>query len=168
MLIVEDGTGVGNANSYADATFADAYFTNRAISTWATLAPELKDGLLVRATETINLLYQFYWVGEQEFVTQSLPWPRLVNDAHLYPVGIQNATAALALFLNSASVFTVPTPEKNGLMAQVTEKTVGPMSIKTEFKKDGFGSRPSLIVPPDIFAYLLPFISAPDSGRVYK
>lgn len=67
-IIVEDGTEVANANSYASASALADYADLRGI----TLTTD-EDVLLIRA---MDALYGRSWIGERVTTTQALEWPR--------------------------------------------------------------------------------------------
>ena len=48
-FIVEDGTGVEDANSYTSVAFADAYFADRNNTTWSGASVADKEFALVKA-----------------------------------------------------------------------------------------------------------------------
>lgn len=72
-IIVEDGTGIANANSYAGATEADTYFSDRAVSAWTGTQ---KEAALIRATAYLDAVYGLRAVG-QPYPGNALAWPRL-------------------------------------------------------------------------------------------
>lgn len=74
-LVVEDGTGLANANSYATAAEADAYFEGHVYnSTWLDKATGEKEQALVHATRMLDANIQ--WNGTKATDTQALQWPR--------------------------------------------------------------------------------------------
>lgn len=73
-MVVEDGTGKADANSYASVEYADDYFSARGVSAWEELETEQKESALIRATDFIDNIYQ--WNGKKLTVTQSLRFPR--------------------------------------------------------------------------------------------
>lgn len=75
-LIKEDGSIVANANSYANATDADAYQANRGRTAWAEATAEVKDAALVRATDYIEGRFALSFVGDRINDVQTLSWPR--------------------------------------------------------------------------------------------
>lgn len=101
-LIVEDGTNVANAESFATVAFADAYHLAMGNTTWAgaTLA---KEQALRRATAVLD---GYSWAGFRTHGRlQALSWPRSgvvdveglgVGTAEI-PSGLQKATVELAL-----------------------------------------------------------------------
>lgn len=74
-MIVEDGTGLNDANSYVSVEFSDDYFSARGVSAWADLETEVKEQSLIKATDYIDSIFQ--WYGKKEFETQSLRFPRV-------------------------------------------------------------------------------------------
>lgn len=100
-FIVETGEGLENANSFISTDFADEYFEDRGDSTWAATDYSDKEVALIRATDYINLSYDF--VGSVSTTTQALEWPRDdaydINGRSLedIPTVLKKATAELAL-----------------------------------------------------------------------
>lgn len=75
ILIKEDGTGLPDANAYANAADGDSYFEGHLYaSAWTAASAENKDAALVFATRLIDAEYQFH--GYTTKATQSLSWPR--------------------------------------------------------------------------------------------
>ena len=74
-MIVEDGTGLTDANSYVSVEFADDYFSARGVSEWADLETEVKEQFLIKATDYIDSIFQ--WYGKKEFENQALRFPRV-------------------------------------------------------------------------------------------
>lgn len=74
-LIKEDGTGLANANSYADVAEGDAYHEGHLYATdWTGASTGIKSAALVMATRLIDAHYQFR--GFKAHSTQALQWPR--------------------------------------------------------------------------------------------
>ena len=74
-LIVEDGTGKPDANSYASVADADAYYDGHLYaSAWTAATTGNKEKALVFATRLIDSQFQFNgWKAHDE---QALQWPR--------------------------------------------------------------------------------------------
>ena len=51
-MVVEDGTGLSNADSFVSVAYADTYFSTRGVSAWASLTN--KEALLIKATDYIT------------------------------------------------------------------------------------------------------------------
>jgi hypothetical protein len=74
-LIKEDGTGLPDANSYADAADGDAYHEGHLYATaWTAAVTGDKEKALVMATRLIDSQYRF--LGFRAHETQGLQWPR--------------------------------------------------------------------------------------------
>jgi hypothetical protein len=101
-LILEDGTGLSNAESYASVAEANTYFTNRNITAW-TGTDAVKEAALRKATDYLDATYS--WAGSGILVdTQALGFPRLdLYDSEgrdissTVPKKLKNATCELAL-----------------------------------------------------------------------
>ena len=74
-MIVEDGTGLPNADSYVSVEFADSYFSARGVSGWESLSTEQKEQSLICATDFIDSIYQ--WYGKKATSEQALRFPRV-------------------------------------------------------------------------------------------
>lgn len=75
-LIVEDGTGKSDAESYISVADADTYHSKRGNTAWAALATETKEVLLRKATDYMVQTYRTQWAGARKQDYQALDWPR--------------------------------------------------------------------------------------------
>lgn len=73
-MIVEDGTGRVDANSYVDIAYADDYFSTRGYTKWEDCTTAQKEMYLVKATDYINFAFKYHGVKATE--TQALNFPR--------------------------------------------------------------------------------------------
>lgn len=73
-LVVEDGTGLANADSFISAVDAATYHTNHNNTAWAALTDAQKDAALRYATAYVDTKFQY--LGYLYKDTQSLSWPR--------------------------------------------------------------------------------------------
>lgn len=81
IIILEDGTGVSNSNSYVTTASAIAYHTlfgNDAFVSADTPTQELS---LVAATQAIDLIYGPIFIGYKGTKAQALAWPRLAHSS---------------------------------------------------------------------------------------
>ena len=78
-LIVEDGTGLPNSNSYVDLDDALTYFTQVGNPVWAAAASDdLRASALIRATAFIDATYRGHYPGYRvQQRAQALEWPRV-------------------------------------------------------------------------------------------
>lgn len=137
-LIVEDGTGLSTAESYASVAEFVAYHTSLGNTTAAALNTTTIEQLLRKATAYMLQRYRPRWDGWRKTSTQALDWPR-------YYVPIKDA---LILYGGSSSYYddaSVPQLVKNAcsslawraysttLLADesrtVMSETVGPISV---------------------------------------
>lgn len=95
-LIIENGEGLSNSESYVDVDYVDAYFLKRGINEWASLTN--REQLIVRAMDYIENNYTYQ--GTKLLSTQSLQFPRLINGETVYPIALKNAVCELALKSN--------------------------------------------------------------------
>lgn len=110
-IVVEDGTGLSNAESYISVAEANTYHTNRGNSSW-TGTDAVKEAALRKATQYLDVTY--VWNGDIKSTTQSLNWPRdnVVDNQgrdleDSVPQKIKDATAELAVASLSADLLTV-------------------------------------------------------------
>ncbi len=101
-IIVEDGTGLANANSYCSEDTLDTYCDDRGI----TLADGDAEAALVRATAWIDNTYRTRFAGWQvRLRAQALQWPRIgvydLNGIYVatdsVPIEIVQATCEAAI-----------------------------------------------------------------------
>lgn len=125
-MIVENGTGLTDANSYVSVEFADDYFSARGVSEWDNLETEKKEQLLIKATDFIDCIYQ--WKGKKEFESQALRFPR-VNlrdyegmEIKGIPSCLKQAVCDASLLANSGELF--ETAEQNGDVVSETITTL--------------------------------------------
>lgn len=74
-MVVENGTGLSDADSYVDVDFADNYYSARGETFWADLTDEKKEVYLIVATDFIDKEFDFYGKALNE--EQALSFPRL-------------------------------------------------------------------------------------------
>ena len=137
-LIVEDGTGKTDAESYISVADADTYFTNRGNATWAALNTTEKEQALRKATDYMQATYTLRWDGIRVTTGQALDWPRAyvqIKQAtagysvlpayyvdNAVPAAVANACAELAVRASASDLLA-------DVGAQVKQKTVGPLSV---------------------------------------
>ncbi len=140
-LIVEDGTGFLDADSYCSVEFADEYHAARGNLAWGLTSGGDREASLRKATEYLDAYYGARWLGETYADGQSLDWPRSYVPApdrsyggwgysvaawlevSPLPVVLVRATAELALKTASGTVLD---PD---LSPAVKQETVGPITV---------------------------------------
>lgn len=164
-FLVEDGTGVAGANSYASVAFADAYFAERGNAVWAAIDLDAdKEVLLIQATDYIETIYSRRFIGEMVAMQQPLSWPR--NEAEPYaadtvPLPLMKATVEYALRAIAGPLLPDPSVDANGFATVVTKKVLGP--LEREFKVMGNGRISLVRAYPAADGYMVPLL-APGTG----
>jgi len=125
-LIVEDGTGLADAEAYISAADADSYFAARGNAAWDALTTEAKEQNLRLGCDYMEAVYGPRWCGQRKTSTQALSWPR-VNACNIasdvVPAAVKRANAELAV--RSATTGVLLADQS----AQVKQETVGPISV---------------------------------------
>jgi hypothetical protein len=105
VIVVEDGTGLSTANSYATVAEAIAYHVNILNgSAWATATDQ--EAALIMATRLFD--EKVAWKGIKKTKEQSLRWPRsyvygadgYLVDNDSIPQWLKNATSEFARYLS--------------------------------------------------------------------
>lgn len=136
ILIVEDGTGVADANAYATVLQADAYHEGRLhSSTWNGASPDTKAQALVMATRFLDA--NVTWQGERLQIDQALAWPRsgVEWDGHPVPTNmlprpVRDATCELARLLIEQDLQGEQTSDN------IKKLGLGQSAVEIEFKDD--------------------------------
>lgn len=126
-LIVEDGTGVANANSYADVAYARSFAESVGLP-----LPADDNAVAVALLGAMPYIESQPYQGQPAQPGQALQWPRMlviVNGDMLpddsIPEGVKKAQAqAASMVISGTELF--PTIEGQ----RVTEETVGPITTK--------------------------------------
>jgi hypothetical protein len=109
MVILEDGSGVPDANAYLDAAFAGSYFRGKALAAWNSVNAQAQEDTIVIASEYIDIA--FNWKGERKIPGQGLSWPRagvILDgfDVEGVPAAVKKAVCEAAwLYLNGESLY---------------------------------------------------------------
>jgi hypothetical protein len=97
-LIVEDGTGLANANSYVSEAECTAYLAARGKTIAGT-----KEVAIIKAMDFMRQKYRGRWQGIKKTDAQALDWPRydVLVDGYsvlstIVPVEVKNACCELA------------------------------------------------------------------------
>jgi hypothetical protein len=166
-LIVEDGTGLANADALISTEFADAIHDDHGNVTWET-HDQLEKEAAIRNASTF-LTYSLVWAGwPSNERTQALSFPRTgLWDADGYDVSsdavpkeVQRATAFLALFdADNAGAITTPNFEYNKTLIR---KRIGP--IEKEYaviRNDPQSARPTVLFAMEM---IRPFLKGGAAG----
>lgn len=140
MLVIEDGSGVPNANSYVTVAEYRAYAVPRGV-TLPVSDTEVETQLIL----AMDYLEIQPWAGTPTYSDQSLAWPRddlyiggvLIAD-DVIPGKIKFAQMQLAIQVN-AGVDLMPTVV-GGASGAITREKVGP--LETEYATYNVGTQP--------------------------
>ena len=154
VLVVEDGSGLANANAFASAAVvATVLAANPFASAWTTVTTP--EPYIAEATAWLSRLR---WQGVASKFSQALVFPRfgLVTldgypvRADTIPAFLVDATARLALFLSQQS----STPYSDSGLQPRTQIDIGPLKLTPLAQT---------IIPPDVRALLAPYLSSSSS-----
>ena len=168
-FVVEDGTGLSNANAYLAVADADTYWEERGDTVWAALTTAAKQAALIKATDYIEARFGQRFLGTKLLTTQSLGFPR--DD--LYdregtqiegiPTPFKNAVAEYAYRAASADLWNEPHRDPKGRIV-VEREQVGPIiqDKRYAFNRDTSEIKPVPGADRLILQYCFP------SGQVYR
>ena len=105
-LIVEDGSGISDSNSYCDLDFALEYCVNHGYTSWIDMTEDEQKVYLIKGTSFVDNFYE--WKGYKRTSVQSLESPRngLIDNNRTEILGIPNnlkKAVIEAAFINLSS-----------------------------------------------------------------
>lgn len=129
-IIVEDGTGLSNANAYVSVADVSSYATDRGLTfAGATAAQEQA---ITKTTDYIDSYFKF--LGTRVTATQALAWPRTgVTDryegyaipSNIIPQVMKKAVCELAIKVSDGTVLLQDLERGSAIKSA----TVGPVSV---------------------------------------
>lgn len=141
-LVVEDGSGMANADSFVTVEATDAFWSARNVTEWTTASTQAKEAAL-RATADY-LAFAYDWPGQPKSSSQSLCWPRagavdqtgdlIASDE--VPVPIERACFVLAREALTHDLLRETSPDDI-----VTEESVSISGAISESRKYDRGNR---------------------------
>jgi len=158
-FIVEDGSGLSNANALITVVEADQIMENYGASTiWSAADNDAKENAIREATRFINIGYQ--WKGYRVYSTQALQWPRgeVYDDEGNYvennivPEKVKEACAYLALKV--AEGRSLMEDLESASTVKRTKDVIGPLTEEIEYVR---GEEPGVnwqIADKLLFPYL--------------
>lgn len=135
FTVQDDNGSVSGANSYATVAEASAYFSDRGILSWASVAN--KEAALVLATDYLD--ERFNYIGERLNVDQATEWPRYNaydrddNYVEGIPTEVKEAVFEYALLAASQDLNPTPDRDDTGRKVQSKSEMVGPISESVTF-----------------------------------
>lgn len=134
-FVVEDGSGVANANSYVSAADAVTYFTDRGKTALAATATATLQVALVLATDYIDSKFSFN--GTRVLAAQTLSWPRsgaadteegYTVPTNVIPSVLKRAVIELAGKILEGAIL-LEDQDRGGMVSSLK---VGPISLSYE------------------------------------
>lgn len=174
-FVVEDGTGVLDANAYVTVAFADSYFEDRNQTSWSGSDLE-KQGWIVRATDYVETRFYGQFRGYEAFPgIQALQFPRylfgypsVALTTVALPINLQKAVCEYALRAKTAPLAPDPVVDPSGFQISGTHKKVGPIEKDVEYATRGSGSTPQILRPYPAADMLLAGLVKSTQGRVIR
>lgn len=125
MLIVEDGTGIADAESFASVAFADEWLGDRGGADWLALSTSEKEVNLRKATDYMVETYRFLDTPLTE--VQGLPMPGV-------KLGYPSAVAIACVMLADRVRTVVLSPDSDGrVVKRKYEEVVDAVKEETEY-----------------------------------
>lgn len=158
-LIIEDGTGVANANSYVDVAYLDIYAADRGLT--IPTADTDKEIFLLKAMDYLEGRRAEYQ-GSKSVATQSLQWPRQLVQVDCSDVAIDSIPEELKkaqcqlVVEQQKRTLLYPAPITSSIEGLVTQKTVGPLTKKYAFNGKGLANPTKPIIIASVEMFLLP------------
>lgn len=172
-FLVEDGTGLANANSYGSFAGYVAYWADRGLVVGE--IQSVVEAALVKASDYLGLRYCF--VGQRATAAQGLEWPRIYAyrgrpafDAYCVPiegvpVEVVKATYELGKRALAGELAPDPTVDASGQTVVSSRKKVGPIEVEVAF--NGGGSSTFVKRFPAVDQLLRDLVVS-TGGRVYR
>ena len=127
-FIVEDGSVVAGANSYATLEYALSYFADRGRTAEFAGTEDQQRGWLVQGTSYINMRWATRFASTPFAAAQSLPFPRAAgNGAAWMPDNLLQATCEYAARAKRGPLAPDPSVDASGHSVVMTGRKVGPI-----------------------------------------
>lgn len=140
-FVVEDGTGLHDANSLVSVEYADEYFLDRAIPKWGTLTLAIRRAALLQASAYVATQYNFK--GQRLYPDQGTPFPRVGvtdefgNTPNGVPKCVKQVTCELAIRASSGALIQDPAIDEGGRPVKMKQLRVGTLHKTIEFAGNG-------------------------------
>jgi len=148
-FVVEDSTGVPDANAYIDIPFFREYFGDRGVT--FTEDDTVIQTWIVQGTDYIETVFGWRLVGTKKTEEQGLHFPATLAYARdgtliaddVIPLSLMRACAEYARRAKAGPLMPDPTVSAEGYHVVTTRKKIGP--IEKEFRVMGSSGQPILI-----------------------
>lgn len=130
-FVVEDGTGLSNANSYASEAEFDAYWFDRNREDLADTEPEEKQAALIVATDWADLSFRYRGIRKiLDATPQALEWPRTGVVDHftrrfIDPDSVPQAIKAAVIEAAAVALTEDLIPTASATSKEIISETVG-------------------------------------------
>lgn len=186
-FVVEDGTGLSNANAYTSVAFYRAYFTDRGRDVSAQTDQQVQ-GYIVRATDFVEQRFGQRYQGTRKTLTQALGFPRTgvvidgvtLSDAAipaLFQMGVAEYAFRASKYADLAPDSPVPFEREaaNGDSIAATGAVIGKSERVGPIEESAQYADPTTLstnwtIPayPAADALIAPFTNGSSSGRTIR
>ena len=144
-FVVEDGSIVVDANSYASVAAADSYHSDRGNVAWGSLDTTGKQQALVKATDYIDQRFGGRFLGYRIELNQSLSWPRVctIYERDEIPIKLKYAAFEYALRASAKPLAPDILISDSGVVMMTTRMKAGP--VEQAFAPSGGSSLASTV-----------------------
>lgn len=161
-IVVEDGTGLSNADCYASVADLDAYLLKRGVTLTQT-EPEKEAALVIAAQDWIDGQHNF--AGDKLVSAQALDFPR--DEGVGLPADVVTANIKAAYMqIQGLLLVDYSTLNQQGVVTSES-KAVGSLS-KSQTFESGTAQYFSRLLPKDLTNLLTPYLASGGFGRVYR
>lgn len=169
-LTVEDGTGLADADSFAELAFIDDYLELRGHTSWAALSESVRELHARKACDYMEQVYGQRFAGTRYSKDQGRAFPRtglylygeLVLDDEI-PVLLQQVQAELA-YRSSTTPLLPDVTAGEGIVSSISN-TVGPLSESITYVQGSTNNAP---VFSAVDAMIMPLLKRGGSRRAIR
>lgn len=137
-LIVEDGTGLADANAYISVAYADNYFALRGNTVWSALDTAKKEACIIQATDYIDMRWGPFVNSVKTYDIQALVFPRKIWPTT--PAQVAKACAEYAVRASVAPLAPDLLQDESGYQITGKKEKVGPLQEDVDYASKGDGS----------------------------
>ena len=134
-FIVEDGTGIEDANAYVDSEHVSDYLMGERLAKFEELDDDEQEAAIIAGSQFVDISYE--WVGNRQSLEQGLNWPRTEAEFQGFviegvPTAVKKATCeAVYLFISGENLFST-----EGDKEVASERIEGAVAISYVNPKD--------------------------------
>ena len=135
-LVVEDGSGREDANTYASLDYVDTYHSDRNNTFWATGSSTIRKACILRGCDYIEKRFREMYKGYRRTKDQALGWPRIGaydTDQYVFDDVPKQLMMAQAEYALRAYIYGVLTPDPVRLAPTQDMSSSDPTSNQSSF-----------------------------------